>query len=188
MDRIVCLVAESGAGKTTLAIELEKKGYNVIKSYTTRPPREPDEWGHIFVNESPKEVSKQNWWPCNITSLGKGIIAYTYIKGHHYWALESQYKGKGISIYVIDPRGVKELKDRLWNQNIEGEVDVIGIYLKADKETRLARVMKEYRKDIAEERLARDNGKFDVIECDYAINANRSVEEVLNDVIKIIEQ
>jgi len=177
MDRIVCLVGESGSGKTTIAKKLEKQGYNIIKSYTTRPPREKGEWGHIFVDCIDNEVFPSN-----------NVIAYTEIKNHHYWALESQYKGKGISIYVIDPRGVKELKDRLWNKNIEGEVDVIGIYFKADEKVRLDRVSKECGSEEAVKRLARDKGKFYVIDCNYVVDANRSVEEVLADVIEIIEQ
>ncbi|WP_432408544.1 guanylate kinase [Wukongibacter sp. M2B1] len=182
MDRIVCLVGESGSGKTTIAKELEKKGYNIIKSYTTRPPRKPDEWGHIFV-------TKEDYSNAIIDDAYDGnMIAYTYIEGHHYWALENQYKNKGISIYIIDPRGVKNLRERLLHKDFEGEVDVMGIYLKADDLIRFNRVSIEHGKKKAEKRLARDNGKFDVIECDYAVDANRLIEEVLQNVIEIIEQ
>ncbi|WP_432400994.1 AAA family ATPase [Wukongibacter sp. M2B1] len=182
MDRIVCLVGESGSGKTTIAKELEKKGYNIIKSYTTRPPRKPDEWGHIFV-------TKEDYSNAIIDDEYDGnMIAYTYIEGHHYWALESQYKNKGISIYIIDPRGVKNLRDRLLNKDFSGEVDIMGIYIKADEIKRYERIEKEFTKDTAINRLLRDEGKFNVIDCNYVVDANRHIEEVLADVIEIIEQ
>ena len=50
MNVIVCLIGPSGSGKTTIARMLEAE-YNVIHSYTTRPPREPGEWGHNFIAE-----------------------------------------------------------------------------------------------------------------------------------------
>ena len=52
MDKIVCLVGPSGSGKTTIAKELEMMDYNIIHSYTTRKPREPNEWGHTFVDRN----------------------------------------------------------------------------------------------------------------------------------------
>jgi Guanylate kinase len=50
MSKIICISGESGSGKTTIAELLEKRGYNYIESYTTRPMRFQDEEGHIFVN------------------------------------------------------------------------------------------------------------------------------------------
>ena len=57
LDKIVCLMGASGSGKTTIAKELEKEEYNVIQSYTTRPPRESGEWGHAFVDLDGKGTS-----------------------------------------------------------------------------------------------------------------------------------
>ena len=51
-DKLILLVGASGSGKTTIAKELEQKGFNVIHSYTTREPRKPNEWGHIFIDRA----------------------------------------------------------------------------------------------------------------------------------------
>jgi guanylate kinase len=99
MDRIIALVGESGSGKTTIAKELEKRGYNVIKSYTTRPEREPGEWGHIFGDMD---------WYFNDTN-GDRVIADTFYNNEYYWATKEQYQGKGTSIYIIDPLGTYSL-------------------------------------------------------------------------------
>ena len=65
MDTIFCLVGPSGSGKTTVAKALEKHGYNVIQSYTTRPRRSENEWGHTFVtvisNDDPSLIQIMPW-------------------------------------------------------------------------------------------------------------------------------
>lgn len=66
MDKLILLVGPSGSGKTTIAKELEKEGYNIIHSYTTRKPREPNEWGHTFVDRN--ELAQA---PFNIIAIGK---------------------------------------------------------------------------------------------------------------------
>lgn len=77
MDTIFCLVGPSGSGKTTVAKALEKHGYNVIQSYTTRPQRSDNEWGHTFVTAIYSD--KPPWVMDN-------VIAYNEFAGNHYWA------------------------------------------------------------------------------------------------------
>jgi len=149
-DKIVCLVGPSGSGKTAVSYELEKVGYNVIHSYTTRPPREENEWGHIFVDEMPPGPK----------------IAYTYINGYHYWATPEQYKGKGTSIYVIDPPGVEYLK-----QHVD-DAEIVVIALWASETERRFRIVKDLRSkhpdleiniitEKAKERVNRDKNMID---------------------------
>jgi guanylate kinase len=79
MDKIICLVGPSGSGKTTVARGLEKEGYNIIQSYTTRKPRFEGEWGHTFIEEYKLLPG---------IGLPKDMIAYfnSYNSGHHYFA------------------------------------------------------------------------------------------------------
>ena len=52
-ETIFLIIGESGSGKTTLVSSLEKqKNLKSIQSYTTRPPRYENEYGHIFVSEN----------------------------------------------------------------------------------------------------------------------------------------
>lgn len=167
MDKIICLVGESGSGKTTLCKELEKKGYNIIKSYTTRKARNKNEYGHIFIDKM-ENINKEN------------LIAYTYFDNEHYFATKKQYQGKGSSIYVIDPAGVKYLKEKVDNAKI------LTIYIKCDKEIRLLRMLKEREPKSVKNRLINDKEAFRIIQCDYCVDGNREVDEVLKDVIHII--
>ena len=52
MKKIVVLVGGSGSGKTTIAHELEKKGFRRLVTTTTRPKREGevDQVDYFFVD------------------------------------------------------------------------------------------------------------------------------------------
>lgn len=187
MDRLVLLVGASGSGKTTVAKELEKEGYNIIHSYTTRPPREHDEWGHIFVD---KETFKQDIIRKPTT------IAYTFYNRHHYWATKEQYQGKGTSIYVVDPSGAEQVR-----QNVK-DAEIITIYLTADESIRYQRIcsreLKKYKEvsigkrmiiDIeADERIQEDKKIFSKCKCDYVVDANRELGQVVTDIKEIVKE
>lgn len=177
MDEIICLVGESGSGKSTIAELLEKEGYNYIKSYTTRPRRSEDEKGHIFVDE---EYFKNKYEESNYKVE---LIAYTEFHGYRYWSTKEQYKNKGISIYIVEPVGAQELKTYI------KDCKIIIIYLKADREERFKRMERVRGKQQALKRLAYDSDShiFNLIYCDYVVDANRSINDTVADVRKIIK-
>jgi guanylate kinase len=180
MDKIICLVGESGSGKTTVAEILQDQyGINVINSYTTRPRRYAGERGHIFVGIDDMPTLEE-------------MIAYTFFDNHHYWATKEQYQGKEITLYVIDVAGVKELKEKV------KDAEIIAIYLKCDRNVRRDRMFKRIRdKNLdaettnaelgkAWDRLEHDKEAFKLIKCDYIVDANGSIEEVVSMVRGII--
>lgn len=183
MDKIICLVGASGSGKTTLAKELEKKGYNIIHSYTTREPREPGEWGHIFIKKAIGHEIKMN----------KNMIAFKNLYDYEYWATKDQYQGKGTSIYVVDPEGEKQV-----HENVK-DAEVITIFLMVDRENRYNRLHK--RKNLSGSelinlpnkidniwgRLNADEEIFKTCKCDYVVDGNNSLINVLWNVIEIIK-
>ena len=181
-DRIICLVGPSGSGKTTVAVELEKQGYSIIHSYTDREPRSKDEWGHTFISKEDKIDMDE-------------VIAYVEIYGgYRYFATRSQYKDKGVSIYVVCPGGVKQVLKNVK----DAEVEVI--YLSADEYTRIGRLKK--REGVSEwrgtddweldamdricERIKKDKELFKTCKCDYVIDTNRRIEEVVDLVKQVI--
>jgi len=173
-DIIVCLVGPSGVGKTTVAFDLEKKyEYNVIKSFTTRPPRYLGEEGHTFVEKS--------CWEDIEVDFDADVIAYSEYNGHCYWATREQYRGKGISIYVIDVPGVEMLRKSV------KDAEIIVIALWADEETRFHRLVKRGDSlDAIEDRLLFDDDAFAIIPSDYTIDANKDVDIVAKRVNKCI--
>ena len=192
MDKLVLLVGASGSGKTTIAKELEKEGYNIIHSYTTRPLRESDELGHIFI-EKPHFESQEDYLKYKY-DINK--IAFFDGYGDIYFATRDQYQGKGTSIYVVDPSGAEQVR-----QNVK-DAEIITIYLTADESIRYQRIcsreLKKY-KEVpigkrmiinieADERIQEDKKIFSKCKCDYVVEANRELGQVVTDIKEIIKE
>lgn len=177
-DKIICLVGESGSGKSTIAELLEKEGYNYIQSYTTRKPRSEYEKGHIFVDYAPAVLNIPDVSEESI--LKSGIIAYTYFDNNHYWAAKEQYKGKGVSVYIIDPVGVKELKNKI------KDAEIICIYIKVDKEERMRRMLIERDLQSVKDRIEHDDEAFKIVQCDYVVSNNKNIRDTVDLVKQII--
>ncbi|MEM4385412.1 MAG: hypothetical protein QXD03_02555 [Candidatus Anstonellales archaeon] len=175
-DILICILGESGSGKSTI-IELIKneRGYNYIKSYTTRKPRHNNDDTHIFVDRDKLDES---------IFTSKDILAFTEFDGEYYWAMKEQFRGKGVSLYIVDVKGYKDVLDN----TITDGVVVVGIYLKVDKEVRVDRMVKERGLERALSRIKHDSDKFNVVPCNYVVDANRPILDVYRDVLDIIDK
>jgi guanylate kinase len=168
VDIIYCLVGPSGSGKTTIAKALHDEGYNVIQSYTTRPPREPGEWGHTFTMAVYDD--KPPW-------EAEDVIAYNQFNGNHYWATLDQVRGK--TVYIIDPPGDKQLRETV-------DCPIITIFLRVGREVAFHRMDLERGRRQALERVEHDSEIFASVKADWVVDAERSVREVLDSVRAII--
>lgn len=121
MKNIYCIVGPSGSGKTTISKILGRDyGMKLVESYTTRPPRYPNEEGHIFVSDE------------EFDALGE-MCAYTEYDGHRYGVTPEVIDQN--DIYVIDPFGVKYLR-----KHYHGQKNVVAIRLSVDEDTRMQRM------------------------------------------------
>lgn len=104
MNNLYLIIGPSGSGKTELCNAIAKKYYlTPVESYTTRPPRYPDEKGHIFVTEE------------HFSALGE-MCAYTEYNGYRYGVTKNILDAS--DIYVIDPDGALYLFDRYTGKNL----------------------------------------------------------------------
>lgn len=139
---LILLVGKSGSGKTTIAEYLEKHyGMKMLRSYTTRPMRKPNEDGHIFVTKDDFNAMPHK-------------VAHTFFDNHDYWATQEQCDAS--DVYVIDPDGVKSLK-----RNYLSTRPYYTIYLQVNPFVRLWRMYKRD-KSIAKslKRIVHDHNKF----------------------------
>ncbi len=200
MDKLVCLVGPSGSGKTTIAKKLEEDGYNIIHSYTTRKPRHEGEWGHTFIDKLIEKENRiigfdnQNRMILRAYKGDKGeMIAFKKLYNDLYFATKEQYQNKGVSIYTVCPDGVKQVKNNVT------DAEVITIFLMCDEEIRISRLQQRYWKNTnlktahelnavlyADERIEKDREIFSTCKCDYVLDANRDICDVVSDIKNII--
>lgn len=141
MKTIVAIVGASGSGKTQLSLYVKRVGYPVICSYTTRPMRKDETNGveHIFVSENQMPPKDK-------------MLAYTFFGGYHYWSEKSQVDETLPTIYVIDEKGLIDLKN-----NYGDEYKVYCVYVTRENNT-----VDQSRKDRDNDRIKIDHSDIDL--------------------------
>lgn len=151
---LITVAGRNSAGKSLIAKKVaEALGLNVVKSYATRKPR-PEELqkglencDHIFISD--EEYDKL-----------ENITAETEINGARYCTTQDILNKS--DIYVIDPKGIKDLKERCGNR-----YKILQFYIYADADKRAARfVARGETKAKFEAREQSEDEQF----CDYENN------------------
>lgn len=180
MNKVICIIGRTCSGKDTIAKYLQKEyGVEPVVSYTTRKIRPSEKNGreHYFVTpEEFKDILET-----------KEIIAYTKFNDTEYCATLDSLDTSGIKSYIIDPNGVKFLKD-----NFSDRIDIITIFIDTSNKNIITRALK--RGDRIEDVLKRSKNETAMFEnyknsgaYDYLIDGNLSKEEVQNKVKEIME-
>ncbi|TGX80519.1 hypothetical protein E5358_12750 [Palleniella muris] len=164
--KILCIVGESGVGKTLASLHLQNHlGANVICSFTTRPPRETEEEGreHHFVDVVPPPEE---------------LLAFSVFGNYRYYATKAQVFGP-CTVYVIDEKGLLDLRKR-WKD----EYEIYSVYITRKK-------MLRRRRNVPDCRMRRDNYRLtlDLSFYNYVVNNNstkkclfESIESIYNEV------
>ena len=201
---IICLVGASGSGKKTVAKELEKKGFNVVQSYTTRLPRYENEWGHNFISEYNVHKHNDNIMINDITHTTlhymSDMIAYfnDYNPKHHYFTTDDQIVMGVTNVCLVDPKGALSIKEYYSdNPNIK----VVIIFIQADEDVRAGRLANKlgdrtilrYNTDPKAilgvwNRLRPDREILTLVKCDYVVNGNGKVSHTLDRINTILEE
>jgi guanylate kinase len=143
---ILCIVGESGSGKTTASIYIESRyGYPMIRSYTDRPKRYPEEDSHTFLTTEEFDNIKE-----------EDMLAQTAVEGNRYCCVHKDIADV-FNTYVIDEHGLKMLK-----ANHSDKYSIYSMRIKRKEGLR--------RGDVGDERVEREI-QFDIPlnEYDYII-------------------
>ena len=174
MKPLIAILGVSGSGKTTLANKASRMfGLTVLKSYTTRPPRENDEAdasSHEFCTMQEAAFIAEN----------DKIVAKNWFNGFFYFATQSQVDVA--DIYVIDVQGLKDLY-----RNYHGK-PIISIFLDVNSSIAADRMSKRGDSDEAIfERLRHDSEAFKDAKdyCDFV--CDNSNQDRCNEICDFID-
>lgn len=165
-QKILCIIGESGVGKTLASLHLQNKlGANVICSFTTRPPRKTEVEGreHHFVDIVPPPEE---------------LLAFVRFGLYIYYATVSQVHGD-CTVYVIDEKGLLDIRER-WGDRY----DITTVYITRRRLLRTRRGVEGGRMDRDRFRM-----KLDLDSYDYVVENNSTkraffekIEEIYNTV------
>ena len=176
MRYLYLIVGRSGSGKTELTETLaEHFNAKIVQSYTTRQKRKPDETGHIFAKPIDYFKAKEK----------NMVVAETIFSGNYYWAQSDQIEE--CDLYVVDPKGVSDVKKAFENNIINKEPFVIKLSV-SRKEAAKRMAKRGDMPNNVQTRLMNDDLIFNDFYYDAKINANASRENVAKEAIAIIEK
>lgn len=161
--KILCIIGESGVGKTLASLHLKNKfGANVVCSFTTRPARETEVEGreHHFVDIDPPSDE---------------VLAMCQFGYYKYYALKSQVFGE-CTVYVIDESGYRSILRRCG--------DEFDIYTLRIERTRKLRVDS----GIDYSRMERDRGRIKLEKYDYVVKNNTSKADFFREIERIYNE
>jgi len=175
---IYCILGRTASGKSFIAGKMsERFGLTQVKSYTTRAPRkseiESGKSDHIFISKEEMEKMRDD------------MAAYTKIGEAEYCTTFSLLDK--CDVYVIDPRGVKELKKKIKERG--EDYRVVEIYVTAPESLRKDRYEKRGGKDF-EKREEAENEQFLAYERegqpDIVVENDKDAEKALEKIEKEI--
>lgn len=177
MDKKLLIVGRSSSGKTSIAsAACDRLGLKLVKSYTTRSPRNEKEAtnpkDHIFITED--DVSKYD-----------DMAAYTEINGYKCFATVDQVDDG--DVYVIDPVGIKFLKERCGNM-----FDFRIVYVRTSPAIAKERAKKRGDGEVFDSRTADEDTQFKQFEkdmsWDYHLLNNDSFERAVETMCKFMKK
>ena len=167
---LILILGRSGCGKNYIATKLERKGYNLVKSYTTRPIRQDD----------PNDINTHTFIsPDRVDDYKDDIVADTTFNGAYYFATRQQLNTA--DIYILDKAGLECVCKNYHDRKI------LAFYIDCDSSICAERMSKRGDSDEAiMSRLQHDMKAFEGVKemCNYSFT--NETQEQANDIADYI--
>lgn len=185
MKKIIVLLGASATGKDTVVKHIsEKYSIPIAVSYTTRPMRSNETQGveYYFISDDEMHEKFKNGEVIEHTSyyIQSEDVSYTYAN------VTSEFEKGDYILTILNPHGLYQFRQSLYKDNL------VSIMLNCDDRVRLVRSLnRDENVNVNEvlDRFRRD--ELDFIErrpkTDYETDTNKPLEEVFDDIDKIIE-
>ena len=162
----ILIVGPAASGKTTLAKQLQAKGFKIAKLHTTRPKRDENDDEYYFTKPSIKNIFVScdfNGWVYALT-----IIGFTYD-----------------DVFIVGPKMAQMIKDKA------PEYKYLTIFLDVPESVRYERLMqREMPGDTVISRLGRDRADFaHFTDYDIRIHENHAQQpDVITNVVSFLKE
>lgn len=185
MKKIIVLLGASATGKDTVAKHISEK-YNIpiAVSYTTRPMRSNETQGveYYFISDDEMHEKFKNGEVIEHTSyyIQSEDVSYTYAN------VVGEFEKGDYILTILNPHGLYQFNKSQYKDNL------VSIMLNCDARVRLIRSLNRDENVNVKEVLDREiRDELDFIErrpkTDYEIDTNKPLEEVFNNIDKVIE-
>ncbi|MEG1301230.1 MAG: hypothetical protein RSC93_11055 [Erysipelotrichaceae bacterium] len=174
--KILCLIGQSGSGKTTIGNYLKTLGIPEIVSYTTRKPREGEKNGETYYFVSKKEFDLLD----KVESVEYAGNFYGTSKGK----IEEISSKSNLMFAIVTLDGFEALKKCYPN-------NVVSVYVHANRMECITRMIlrgdseENIKKRISNSKLIDEAKNAD--DCDYAIH-NDNLENAKKEIIEICKK
>lgn len=151
---MILIAGSSGSGKTTATKELEKMGYTIVPTYTTRKPR-PNDSGTLCISETQFEymLTHDKFMSYHIFDSKMGPVAYGI-------PIEEYEQSSDRSIIVLAKEYYEDICHYVKNYT---EDDIFLVYIDVDDKSIISRSMNDTGRGLSNtdliDRLERDREK-----------------------------
>lgn len=162
----ILIVGPAASGKTTLAKQLQAKGFSIAKLHTTRPPRSENDDEYIFTDKLPEPSNPvkcqfNGWW---------------------YYLTKMQWLS---DVFIVGPKMAEQMKDFF------PEYRFLTIFLDVPEHIRYKRLMqREMPGDTVIGRIGRDRADFaHFTDYDIRIHENHAQQpDVISNVVSFLKE
>ena len=178
----ILIVGPAASGKTTLAKQLQAKGFDIGKLYTTRPPRDENDEEYYFCE--PYDDGGNSFVPINTYDIVNYEVFVSCVFNGWKYTLTSD-ELDSCNVFIVGPKMAQMIKDGA------PEHRYLTIFLDVPESIRYERLMlRDMPGDSVIARIGRDRADFaHFTDYDIRIHENHAQQpDVISNVVSFLKE